>query len=264
MHHRGREASALLPPQQPGIYPDEVVGTRLDLATGKPEFEDKINKDAGDFHGCFSEVYLGDFIAYYDLWVNKQTLETSKPGMPHPACFFGSSVASGLVYTSRAVRAARSARSERRTRSRRGRPPPARLRKSGAAPAARETGPDDWPMFRGAPAGGNASPAKPGQNLAKLWEARIGLGKSSFGVMSSQRTGLSQAVLGYGLAIVADIDGQRIVALDAASGQPKWAYARGLPRGLPAHALQGALPCGGPGRLASTPSTRPRVCWYTG
>ena len=42
--------------------------------------------------------------------------------------------------------------------------------------------------------------------------------------MSSQRTGLTQAALAYGLAVVADIDGQRIVAVDIKDGKQKWAF----------------------------------------
>jgi outer membrane protein assembly factor BamB len=212
---------------QPGIYPDEMVATRLDLTTGKPEVEDRINKDAGDFHGCFGELHLGDYIAYYDIWYNQKTLETAKAGMPHPACFFGSSTAYGLVFNFPSRKSGPISAVGPADAIPEGPGAAGALRKVTAAPAVRETGPDDWPMFRAAPAGGNAAPARPGKDLAKRWETRIGLGHTGFGVMSSQRTGLSQAVLGYGLAIVADIDGQRIVAVDAADGKPKWIYAVG-------------------------------------
>jgi outer membrane protein assembly factor BamB len=209
---------------QPGVYADEIVATKLDLATGKPEFEDKINKDAGDYHGCFPEIYLGDYIAYYDVWVNKKTLETARGGVPHPACFFGMSSAYGLIYNfpsrkSGPISAVGPADASGPTGS------VARiLQKLGSATSTQETGPDDWPMFRGNLAGGNSTPAKLGKDLVKAWEVQVGLGGTSFGVMSSQRTGLSQAVLAYGLAVVADIDGQRIVALNAADGKQKWVF----------------------------------------
>jgi outer membrane protein assembly factor BamB len=209
---------------QPGVYPDEVVASRLDLVTGKPEFEDKINKDAGDLHGCFAELHLGDYIAYYDLWVSKKTWETSKPGMPHPACFFGSSSAFGLVFNfpSRksgpitAVGPADFAMSSE--------PGGKTLLNFGPAPSAEATKPEDWPMFRGNPAGGNFTTATPGDKLVKAWEIPVGLGRESFGVKSSQRTGLTQPVSAYGLVVVGDLDGQRLVAVGAADGKQKWVF----------------------------------------
>ncbi len=207
---------------QSGVYPDEVVGTKLDLATGKPEFEDKVNKDAGDFHGCFSELHLGDYIAWYDLWIDKKTLESSKPASPHPACFFGSNHAYGMIFNfpsrkSGPISAVGPADADAASAA----PTPA-LRKLGSAGSGADAGPGDWPMFRGSAAGGNFANAAPGKDLTKAWEAKVGLGAEPFGVMSSQRTGLTQAVVGYGLAVVADIDGGRIVALDAATGKEKW------------------------------------------
>ncbi len=209
---------------QPSSYADEVVATKLDLATGKAELEDKTNRDAGDYHGCFPELYLGDYIAYYDLWINKRSLETTRLRMPHPACFFGMSTAYGLVYNfpsrkSGPISAVGPA--EAAAEAGQG---SANLRRFGSVGSSQETGPGDWPMFRGAPGGGNATQAKLGKDLAKAWEAQVGGGGESFGVMSSQRTGLSQAVLAYGLAVVSDIGGQRIVALNAADGKPKWAF----------------------------------------
>jgi outer membrane protein assembly factor BamB len=209
---------------QLGRYADEFVGTRLDLATGKPEFEDKINKDAGDFHGCFGELQLGEHIAWYDLWVNRNTLETSKPSSPHPACFFGSSHGYGMIFN---------------FPSRKSGPisavgpadivlDPATggkvLQKYGLSPRATEPETADWPCFRANASGGNSVNAAPGKDLVKAWDLQVGTGKTLFGVMSSQRTGLSQAALGYGLAVVADIDGQRIVAVDVSAGEQKWTY----------------------------------------
>ncbi|HOX05113.1 MAG TPA: PQQ-binding-like beta-propeller repeat protein [Planctomycetota bacterium] len=212
---------------QPGVYPDEIVATKLDLATGKPEVEDKVNKDAGDFHGCFAELHLGDYIAWYDLWVNKKTLETSKPASPHPACFFGSHSAYGMIYNfpsrkSGPVSAVGPADAVFE-------PAPGGkvLKKLGSQTSAADTAAGDWPVFRGSTSGGNATAAALGKDLAKVWEAKVGVGGAHFGVMSGQRTGLSQAVVAYGLAVVADIDGGRVVALDAANGKEKWVYAVG-------------------------------------
>ena len=64
--------------------------------------------------------------------------------------------------------------------------------------------------------------ASPGTKLEKVWEAKVSLGGRTYGQMYAERTGITQAVLAYGLAFVADIDAQRIVALDAATGKEKW------------------------------------------
>jgi outer membrane protein assembly factor BamB len=210
---------------QAGVYRDEIVATKLDLATGRPDFENKVNKDAGDFHGCFGELQLGDYIAWFDLWVNKRTLETAKPGGPHPACFFGTSTAYGMVFDFP------SRKSGPITATGPADPLPEsllaapRLQKMGsvAAGGAAAAAPE-WPMFRGQAAGGNATMAAIGTDLTMQWDVQVGMPGRDFGIMNSERTGLSQAVLGHGLAIVADIDGQRMVALDASSGAQKWVF----------------------------------------
>ena len=84
------------------------------------------------------------------------------------------------------------------------------------ATTSEETKPDDWPMFRGNVAGGNATKSRLGTQWVKAWETSVGQRGKPFGLMTSQRTGLTQAVSAYGLVVVSDIDGQRVVALDAA------------------------------------------------
>lgn len=212
---------------QPGVYADEVVGTKLALATGTPEFEDKINKDAGDFHGCFPELILGDYIAWYDIWVNKKTWQTAPGGVPHPACFFGMSSAYGMIFNfpsrkSGPISAVGPADTVLETQA-----PVSKPQICGRATATAATAAGDWPMFRGGAAGGNATQTEIGANLDARWETQVGKGAADFGIMSSQRTGLTQATLAYGLAVVSDIDGQRIVALDASGGQTKWVYHTG-------------------------------------
>jgi len=209
---------------QEGSYDDEVVATQLDLATGKIEIANRVLKDAGDYHGCFPELHLGDYVAYYDLWINKKTLDTTLLSMPHPACFFGMTSGNGLVYNfpSRksgpitAVGPADATLEER---------PGGQILKTFAkATTSEETTTDDWPMFRGGPAGGNFTETELGPQFVKAWETPVGLGGADFGVMSGQRTGLTQAVSAYGLVMVSDIDGQRIVSLDASSGKEKWVF----------------------------------------
>jgi len=209
---------------QMNSYADEVVVTRLDLATGKEEIKDRVLKNAGDFHGCFGSLSLGGYVAWYDLWLNKRKLETTRVRMPHPACFFGSKSAYGLVYNFPSRKSGPITAVGPADAAFESAPGGKVLKKVGTAEPAQAIQPGDWPMFRGSSAGGNVTKATPGAKLVKAWEAPIGLGKTPFGIMSSQRTGLTQAVVAYGLAVVADIDGQRIVAVNAADGKRKWVF----------------------------------------
>ena len=210
---------------QVGSYADQIVATKLVMATGKAEFENKVNKDAGDFHGCFGELQLGDYIAWYDLWVNRKTLDTSKPGSPHPACFFGTSTAYGMIFDFPSRKSGPITAVGPADPVSDAAPASPRLHKLGTASAGGASAvAAEWPMFRGDAAGGNATTAGVGKELAKRWAVQVGMPGRDYGIMNSERTGLSQAVLGHGLAIVADIDGQRMVALDAASGAQKWVF----------------------------------------
>jgi hypothetical protein len=79
-------------------------------------------------------------------------------------------------------------------------------------------------MFRANFARGNSIKANPGDKPVKAWEVSLGLGGKSFGVMSGQLTGLTQPVAAYGLVVVSDIDGQRVVAVNTADGKQQWAF----------------------------------------
>jgi outer membrane protein assembly factor BamB len=209
---------------QEGSYDDEVVATRLDLATGDVEIEDRVLRNAGDFHGCFPELQLGNYIAYYDLWIDKKTLTATPLTMPHPACFFGMNSGSGLVYNFPSRKSGPISAVGPADAVVEGGGSGKTIETIGRATTSEDTTVNDWPMFRGSAAGGNFTRTTLGPTLVKAWESQIGLGGTSFGVMSSQRTGLTQAVIAYGLVVVADIDGQRIVALDHADGEEKWVF----------------------------------------
>lgn len=73
----------------------------------------------------------------------------------------------------------------------------------------------DWPMYRRDPVRSNAIPFSIGKKLKEKWQAQVG------------GTGLTQAIAGYGMVIVADGQGQRVVALDAETGATKWTFATG-------------------------------------
>jgi len=150
-------------------YDDEVVVTRLDLATGKVEIEDRVLENAGDYHGCFPELQLGDYIAYYDLWINKKTLTTTLLRMPHPACFFGMTSGNGLVYNFPSRKSGPIAAVGPADATLKGRPGGNILKTFAKATTGEATTADDWPTFRGNPAGGNFTKTKLGTQFVKAW-----------------------------------------------------------------------------------------------
>lgn len=177
--------------------------------------------------GCWGPFRVGDFLVYHhNIWLNLKTLDRTFPYLAHPACFTGATPDFGMLYNfpSRkggvlqgvtAIGPADIAFDHE--------PGGKVLVKLGDAPAdAPPTKPGDWPMFRASPVRGNYVTADVGDKPAKKWDVRIGLGKATYGEMSGQRTGLTQPVIAYGLAIVADIEAQRIVAVDVETGNQKW------------------------------------------
>lgn len=212
---------------KPNSYDDEFVATQLDLNTGKVLFENKINSSSGDYHGCFPEIYLGDAIVYYDLWVDKKTLTTIPAEIPHPACFFGMKSNDGMIYNFPSRKSSTISAVGPADKIFDLKPSSGIVKNYSKQTSSEPSKVTDWPFFRSNSETGNFIDAKIGQNLTKKWEVKIGLGSSSYGEMSSLRTGLTQAVIAYGLVIVSDIDGQRIVALDVATGQEKWVFAVG-------------------------------------
>lgn len=209
---------------QEGKYADEFVVEKIDFKSGKIVLENKVLQNVGDYHGCFPGLPLGDFVVYHDLTVNKKTLETILQKFPHPACFFGMKTGYGMIYNfpsrkSRTVIAY--GHSEYKINQDIG---GKTLHKYGNLDAAEPAKEGDWPLFRGIPSGGNSTKNEIGEKLVKKWSSQIGLGKNHFGLMSSQHTGLTQSISANGLAIVSDIDGQCIVALEAIDGKKKWAF----------------------------------------
>ncbi|MDD4889957.1 MAG: PQQ-binding-like beta-propeller repeat protein [Phycisphaerae bacterium] len=210
----------------------EIVVTRVDLATGKVEVENKQFEHRA-YYGCpdgsTNPLSFGDYLVFPDLHINTTTMELTSVGMPHVACAVGFiqykdlglifNVASRKSGPITAVGPADLAVPEG--------PGWTRLQKFGPAPASQPTAEGDWPMFRGNAARGNAVKATLGEKPVKAWEAQVGLSGKSYGVMSSERTGLTQPVAAYGLVVVSDMDAQRVVALSAADGKEKWAFHAG-------------------------------------
>jgi hypothetical protein len=199
----------------------------LDLITGKAEPEKVITNVPAPGSLCAAVCYdLGDYIVYRERWVSKKTFENVGCGMQKGSCLLGAFPANGAAeFFSVAQRKSRSilcfgtADSPLPTE-----PVRKQVQTVGKASSTEPTQESDWPMFRGSVALGNSSKAVLGDAPTKVWETRLGLGGKSFGVMAGQWVGLTQPVVAYGLAIVSDIEGQRIVAVNATDGKQKWVF----------------------------------------
>ncbi len=208
----------------------EVHFTKIDLATGKAEKEDYGNKARlfGSTCNNGSARRLGDYLFYWhNVWLKLETFERRFPYLVHPNCFLPSPAAYGMIYNApgrkggsiQGITAIGPADIEFDQA-----PGGKVLVRTGQPPAGGEpTAPGDWPTFRANNARGNAAPADLGTKLEKAWEAQVGLGGRTYGQMYAERTGLTQATVAYGMAYVADIDAQRIVALDLKDGKQRWA-----------------------------------------
>ncbi len=75
--------------------------------------------------------------------------------------------------------------------------------------------PGDWPMYRGTAQRSSSCKSGAGAVLKKKWETSVG------------GEGLSQAVSAYGMVVLSDSEGQRIVALDSENGAIKWNFPTG-------------------------------------
>jgi outer membrane protein assembly factor BamB len=226
----------------------EIHFTEMDLATGKvdPGKEDfgPGNRVMGSACATMKAVALGDYLLYHhNVWRNMKTMERVFPNIVHPACSLPPLVAYGMVFN---------------TPGRKGGPIQG-ITAIGASdtkfdqapggkvfvryaprPAFNEpTKPTDWPTFRANNARGNFNDTTLGTKLEEVWEAKVGLGGHTYGQMYAERCGLTQAVIAYGNAYVADIWGQRIVALDVTNGKEKWTYHVGSRVDFPATIYNG-------------------------
>ena len=210
----------------------DFVLKAVEATTGKV-LRDKIyapgKKWAG---GCWGARRAGDYLLYHhNLWFNVKTLERTYLVMFRPKCGQGPLPANGMIYgfpgrKGGAIKgiAALAPRDIEFNQDPGGRVRKAAGQAPSPLPAAEET---DWPMFRGRPGRGNSVKTSLGKALELKWTATVGLGKQTYGAMDSERTGLSQAVSAAGLAVVADMEGQRVVALDVETGETQWIFHTG-------------------------------------
>ena len=206
----------------------EIFVTRVDLATGRSEVE-KHRFDLKAYYGCpDSRTYplsLGDYLVYPDVHIHTKTLELIPCGLPHVACAIGLIPYRdrGLIFNVPSRKSGPITAVGPADITLTNEPGWKRLQKFGQATSSEPTKEGDWPMFRGSYARGNSVKATLGDKLSKAWELQVGMGGKSFGVMCGQRTGLTQPVAAYGLVVVSDIEGQRIVAIGADS-KTKWVF----------------------------------------
>lgn len=208
----------------------ETHFTSIDLATGKPIKEDygATGKLFGNACGG-GPTALGDYIVYHlNVWLNTRTLERRFPYLVHPCCFLQSPTAYGMIYNSpgrkggsiQGITATGPADIEFDQQ-----PGGKLFTRYAPRPAfADAVKPGDWPTFRGGNARNSATTLDLGVKLQKLWETQIGLGGQTYGRMESERVGLTQATIAYDTAYVADIDAQRVVAVNVADGKQRWAH----------------------------------------
>ncbi len=83
---------------------------------------------------------------------------------------------------------------------------------TGAKAAAAEDQPDDWPVYRRDMRRSNAVTSKLPAQLQKLWSEKVGTGR------------LTQATAAYGLVFVAERQGYRVSARNAATGKGVWSF----------------------------------------
>jgi len=207
----------------------EVHFTKIDLATGKAEKEDYGPKGKlfGSTCNNGSARRLGDYLFYWhNVWLKLETFERRFPYLVHPNCFLPSPAAYGMIYNSpgRKGGSIQGVTAIGPADIKFDQAPGGKvLVRCGPAPAGGEpTATTDWPTFRANNARGNAVAADLGAKLEKVWEVQVGLGGRTYGRMYAERTGLTQATVAYGTAYVADIDAQRIVALDLKDGKQRW------------------------------------------
>jgi outer membrane protein assembly factor BamB len=213
-----------------GSIVGDILFTRLDLVTGKADSEKTLSNTKEDCNmACHPfRGRLGDYLVSPWNWINVKTLENTVCRMSGGSCSVGQIPAKDapliLVVPDRKNRWINCDASVAALPAVPKGPGWKNLQKFAQATSAEPTKEGDWPAFRGGGAMGNSSKTTLGDKLVKAWEVQIGLGGKTFGMMSSRHIGLTQAVLAYGLAIISDIEGQRIVAVDAADGKTKWIF----------------------------------------
>lgn len=220
-------------PYPPDKGDSDLYITTLDCATGKVLRPETGNKVVHRANMCAPYIQpAGAFIFYwFNVWLDPETMKMDYVNLAHPSCHFGTYLGNGMAYNfpSRKSGYLMGISASAPADIAFDHEPGGKIFSSYAtAPAdGAETLPTDWVMFRADPRRSNATQASPGTKLTKRWEVNLAAPAAAaqeYGRLCSIRGGLTQAVSAYGLAIVSDLDGQRIVALDASTGAVRWVF----------------------------------------
>ncbi|PCJ62030.1 MAG: hypothetical protein COA79_04915 [Planctomycetota bacterium] len=168
------------------------------------------------------------FVYFFNVWVDPDTSKREYTYLAHPSCHIGTKFAYNMAYNlpSRKAGPLHGISAIGPADITFDHEPGGKILEkfSGKVSSPEATKNTDWPLFRNNVQRSNATVSGPGPNLKLAWEAKVGLGGRTFGEMHEQRLGLTQPVIAWGLAIVADISAQRIVALDINTGKEKWVF----------------------------------------
>lgn len=214
-----------------GFYGDHQEGnfTRIDPKTGNVEEQDYGYQ--GKLYGsnCNNPArVLGDYLYYWhNIWYNFKTGERLYPYLIHPGCFLQSTASHSYIYNIPSRKngsidgiTAIGPADFKFDQSLGGKV----IKASGNKLTTQEPTKDtDWPMFRYDQSRSNfTANATITSDLKLKWTNTIGKTDYSFSVMMERRTGLTSASIAYGLAYVADIDSNCIIATEISSGKTVW------------------------------------------
>lgn len=214
-----------------GFYGDHQEGnfTRIDPKTGKIEEQDYGYQ--GKLYGsnCNNSArVLGDYLYYWhNIWYNFKTGERIYPYLIHPGCFLASTASHSYIYN---IPSRKSGSIDGITsigpadikfdQSLGGKQLKSTDNKLTTQEATKDT---DWPMFRHDQSRGNFNSNTSITSELKLsWSSNLGKSDHAFSTMMERRTGLTSASIAYGIAFVADIDSNCIIATDISTGKIIW------------------------------------------
>jgi len=209
--------------------PHDFVFMAVEAASGKV-LRRKITAEGKKWAGgCWAPRRAGEYLVYHhNCWFHTRTAQRTYLLMFRPKCRQGPLPENGMLYgfpgrKGGAIKgiAALGPRDIDFNQD----PGGGVLKEYGRAHGPpRPRSPSEWPMFRGKAVRGNSVKTSLGKTLRETWQATVGLGKQTYGVMDAERTGLTQAVCAAGLVVVAEIEGQRVVALSAETGKITWTF----------------------------------------
>jgi len=206
----------------------DFVLRALDAATGKVVREKIYPEGKKWAGGCWQPRPVGNYFVYHhNIWFHLNTGERIEHLLFRPKCGQGPLPVNGLLYgfPGRKGGAVKGIAALAPRDMEFGDDPGGRVLKTlGTAPAGVPVAESDWPMFRRNSGRGNSTSISLGDKLTPKWETAVGLGGKTYGRMDSERTGLAQPTCAWGTVFTADIDGGRVVALDADSGVINWTF----------------------------------------